>query len=58
MRRQNREAEADYPKVNGWEVLHVLQRGTGQEHPSEPARIVDGRLVYCEAPRPQGELAL
>ena len=50
---------SDYLKAQGWQVLHILSRGATEEHPyTEPARILDGRLVYREAPPPQGELTL
>jgi uncharacterized protein (DUF488 family) len=49
---------SDYLKARGLQVLHILSRSATQEHPfTEPARIVEGRLVYSEA-APQGELGL
>lgn len=38
---------ADYLKVRGHEVTHILARGKTEQHPyTSAARIVDGRLSY------------
>lgn len=38
---------ADDFKAAGWEVIHLLSPGRGQEHPyTSAARIVEGRLDY------------
>ena len=45
--RCHRSLIADYLKVQGWEVMHIMDVGKGQEHPyTSPARIVDGELNY------------
>ncbi len=44
---------ADALKVQGVEVLHIMERGKVTEHPyTSAARIVNGRLSYAEAPTP------
>jgi uncharacterized protein (DUF488 family) len=49
---------SDYLKAAGWQVLHILSMSGTQEHPfTEPARLVDGQLIYAE-PGEQGELGL
>ena len=38
---------ADDLKAAGWEVIHLLSPGRGQEHPyTSAARIIEGRLDY------------
>lgn len=38
---------ADYAKVRGLKVLHILGRGKVEEHPyTSAARIVEGQLSY------------
>jgi uncharacterized protein (DUF488 family) len=50
---------ADYLKAAGVQVLHIVGPGRFEEHPyTAPARIVDGRLGYGEAPCTQGKLDL
>lgn len=45
--RCHRSLIADYLKVRGWQVLHILAAGKVQEHPfTSAARIVDGELAY------------
>lgn len=45
--RCHRSMIADYFKVRGWEVLHILGLGDAKEHPYTPvAKVVDGRLTY------------
>jgi uncharacterized protein (DUF488 family) len=45
--RCHRSMIADYFKVRGWEVLHILGPGDAKEHPYTPvAKIVDGQLTY------------
>ena len=45
--RCHRSMIADYFKVHGWEVLHIMGLGEAKEHPYTPvARIVDGQLAY------------
>ena len=51
--RCHRSLIADWLKVNGWQVLHILAPGKAQEHPfTGPARVVEGRLSYRENPDP------
>lgn len=43
----HRSLVADYLKVNGWEVIHIVGIGKNVEHPyTKPARISDGKLSY------------
>jgi uncharacterized protein (DUF488 family) len=45
---------ADYFKVRGWKVLHVMSRDKTEPHPyTSAARIVDGKLSYAAAPGEQ-----
>ena len=45
--RCHRSMIADYFKVHGWEVLHIMGTGEAKEHPFTPvARIVGGSLTY------------
>jgi uncharacterized protein (DUF488 family) len=38
---------ADYLKVKGWKVLHILNNKKAEEHPyTAAAKIVDGNLLY------------
>jgi uncharacterized protein (DUF488 family) len=40
---------SDQLKSEGWEVMHIMDKGKASEHPyTKPARIVDGRLSYRE----------
>jgi uncharacterized protein (DUF488 family) len=40
---------SDQLKSEGWEVLHIMEKGKATEHPyTKPARIVNGRLSYTE----------
>ena len=43
---------ADYMKVNGWEVLHILNNKKAEEHPyTAAAKIVNGNLMYSASQR-------
>ena len=45
--RCHRSMIADYLKVNGWTVLHILNNKKAPEHPyTAAAKIVDGNLLY------------
>lgn len=45
--RCHRSMIADYFKVHGWTVLHIMSQGDAKEHPYTPvARIIDGQLTY------------
>jgi uncharacterized protein (DUF488 family) len=45
--RCHRSLIADFLKVRGWRVLHILKAGKVQEHPfTSAARIVGGELCY------------
>jgi uncharacterized protein (DUF488 family) len=45
--RCHRSMVSDYLKVNGWEVLHIMDLGKTVIHPyTQPARVVDGKLSY------------
>jgi uncharacterized protein (DUF488 family) len=38
---------SDYLKVNGWRVLHIMDKKKTTEHPfTSPARAVQGKLFY------------
>lgn len=40
---------ADALKVEGWEVLHIMNDKTATEHPyTAPAKVVDGKLDYSK----------
>jgi uncharacterized protein (DUF488 family) len=40
---------SDQLKSEGWEVIHIMDRNKGTEHPyTKPARIVNGKLSYTE----------
>jgi uncharacterized protein (DUF488 family) len=46
--RCHRSMIADYLKVNGWTVLHILNGKKAEEHPfTAAAKIVDGNLSYA-----------
>jgi uncharacterized protein (DUF488 family) len=48
---------ADDFKADGWQVIHLLSPGRGQEHPyTSAARIVGGRLDYTLSADPQPSL--
>ena len=45
----HRSLVSDYLKNQGWNVMHIMAVGKGQEHPyTSPARIVNNELVYTE----------
>lgn len=45
--RCHRSMVADYVKVKGWKVIHIMGTGKGDEHPyTAPARVVNGTLSY------------
>lgn len=45
--RCHRSLIADYLKVNGWKVMHILNNKKAEEHPyTAVAKIVDGNLYY------------
>jgi uncharacterized protein (DUF488 family) len=45
--RCHRSLIADYLKVRGWKVLHILNNKKAEEHPyTAAAKIVDGNLSY------------
>lgn len=45
----HRSMVSDYLKTKNWTVLHIMAVGKIQEHHyTEPARIVDGNLVYSD----------
>jgi uncharacterized protein (DUF488 family) len=47
--RCHRSLVSDYLKLQGWKVLHILDRNKLEEHPyTQPAKIVQGRLFYNE----------
>lgn len=49
--RCHRSLIADYLKVRGWLVIHILSNGKAQEHPfTAPAKVVDGKLMYTPTP--------
>ena len=46
--RCHRSMVSDYLKASNWIVLHIMRIGKIQEHTyTAPARIVDGKVVYC-----------
>ena len=47
--RCHRSLVSDYLKINGWEVIHIMDKGKGTVHPyTSPARPVQGDLFYNE----------
>ncbi|HLV42217.1 MAG TPA: DUF488 domain-containing protein [Brumimicrobium sp.] len=43
----HRSLVADYLKLEGWNVMHIMGLGKSTEHPyTQPARIEDGKLTY------------
>lgn len=47
--RCHRSMIADYLKVEGWTVLHIMAEEKAEEHPfTAPAHEIDGKLVYGE----------
>lgn len=45
--RCHRSLISDHLKANGWEVIHIMDKDKGQEHPyTSPAKVVQGRLFY------------
>ena len=45
--RCHRSMVSDYLKVQGWNVMHIMNIGKEVEHPyTEPARILNGKLSY------------
>jgi uncharacterized protein (DUF488 family) len=45
--RCHRSMVADYLKLKGWEVIHILGKNKTEEHPyTQPAKIIHGRLSY------------
>lgn len=45
----HRSLVADYLKLKGWTVLHIMDVGKATEHPyTKPARVVNGVLRYDE----------
>lgn len=47
--RCHRSMVSDYLKAKDWTVLHIMTVGKVQKHSyTEPARIVDGKVVYTE----------
>ena len=46
--RCHRSMIADYLKVRGWKVLHILNNRKAEEHPyTAAAKIIDGKLSYA-----------
>jgi uncharacterized protein (DUF488 family) len=40
---------SDLLKSEGWEVIHIMDKNKGSEHPyTKPARILNGKLSYKE----------
>ncbi|HET9660193.1 MAG TPA: DUF488 domain-containing protein [Thermomicrobiales bacterium] len=49
--RCHRSMVADAMKAAGWQVRHIMSDGSARPHSlTAPARIVDGKLTYHEAP--------
>lgn len=45
--RCHRSLVSDYLKARGWNVIHIMDAGKGEEHPyTSPAKVVQGRLFY------------
>lgn len=45
--RCHRALVSDYLKVNGWKVLHIMNKGKATEHPfTKPAKQAQGKLFY------------
>ncbi len=45
--RCHRSMIADYLKVNGWTVMHIMANGKAEEHPyTAPAKIINNVLSY------------
>jgi uncharacterized protein (DUF488 family) len=45
--RCHRSLVSDYLKVRGWNVIHIMDIGKGEEHPfTSPAKVVQGKLFY------------
>jgi uncharacterized protein (DUF488 family) len=50
--RCHRSLIADYLKHAGWEVIHILGKGKGTEHPyTAAANIIGGKLTYSTGPQ-------
>lgn len=48
--RCHRSMVADYLKVKGWYVIHVMGLNNKVEHPyTSPAKVIDGKLIYQPA---------
>ena len=46
----HRSMVADYLKVKGWKVLHIMGLNNAVEHPfTSPAKVIDGKLNYHSA---------
>ncbi|HUQ65396.1 MAG TPA: DUF488 domain-containing protein [Flavitalea sp.] len=47
--RCHRSMVADYLKVQGWKIMHIMDERKAQEHPyTSPARIINGELNYSD----------
>lgn len=47
--RCHRSMIADFLKVSGWQVIHILDEKHQQEHPyTSPAKIINGKLSYAD----------
>lgn len=47
---------SDLLKVNGWEVMHIMNVGKADEHPyTSPARVEDGKLYYNKQEQDKGD---
>jgi uncharacterized protein (DUF488 family) len=45
--RCHRSMIADYLKLKGWNVIHIISSNKSEEHPyTKPAKIIDGMLDY------------
>ena len=48
--RCHRSMVADYLKVKGWNVIHIMGLNNSVEHPyTSPAKVIDGKLNYQSA---------